>query len=361
MSTTFLVKRNAILAYNELRRDYLIDRWVVIATERARRPTDFVKQKSPQNQAGNLEVCPLCTGNEHMTPPATLVYLSADDGTVIKEKDEFELRHKDWLIRCVPNLYPAFAPPKHSDDSSQILCSNNFGYAIGHHEVLIESPRHNEHPAEAPISQLVYVINAIKDRLISLSQKPYVQYVQVFRNHGADAGASQSHAHSQIIAMPFTPSNVCQEQAASKNYYNTHKECIFCEIIKHESTTPRFITGNTHFTVIAPYGSVHPMEFWILPKRHSPNLIDITPVETEAFARILKSSLGALNDLINDPSYNYGFHMALNKGVQNYYHWHLEVYPKLTTWAGFEKSTGMYINTIKPETAASELKKTLIR
>lgn len=343
------------MPYNELRKDYLLDRWVVIATERARRPTDFAKQKTEPAKTAN---CPLCPGNEHMTPPATLVYLPSN-GDIRKDKEQDDFRHKNWLIRVIPNLYPAFAPPKDPVDTEQIMKSNNFGYAIGHHEVLVESPNHTDHPADVEPPQLIRLINAYKDRLNEISSKPYVQYVQIFRNHGLEAGASLSHAHSQLIATPFVPSTVSQEQEASKAYFNDHKTCVFCDLIKQETQTQRYITDDPHFTVFSPYASVHPMEFWIIPKRHSLNILSLTTEETEAFAKTLKSTLRALKNLINDPPYNFGIHLSLDKKAQDYYHWHLEVYPHLAIWAGFEKSTAMYINTITPETAAQELKKAL--
>jgi UDPglucose--hexose-1-phosphate uridylyltransferase len=343
------------MPYNELRKDYLLDRWVVIATERGRRPTDFAKQKKKPAQAS---VCPLCPGNEHMTPPAVLVYLESN-GEIRKDKDENGFRPKNWLIRCIPNLYPAFAPPKEQTDQAQIMKSNSFGLAIGHHEVLVESPRHDEDPADAKLPQLVHVINAYIDRLRELSAKPYVQYVSIFRNHGLEAGASLSHAHSQIIATPFVPTIVDKEIAASKNFWNQHGKCVFCEIIKKESKSPRLVHDNARFVVLAPYASVHPMEFWILPKKHDANLLNLTQTETKALAETLKASLKGLKDLVNDPPYNYGFHLSTNKDAENCYHWHLEVYPQLAIWAGFEKSTGMYINTVTPETAAAELRKAI--
>ncbi|MCW4019311.1 MAG: galactose-1-phosphate uridylyltransferase [Candidatus Bathyarchaeota archaeon] len=343
------------MPYNELRKDYLLDRWVIIATERARRPTDFAKQKTEQAKTAN---CPLCVGNEHVTPPAVLVYLPSNGG-IRKDHEQGDFRFHNWIIRNIPNLYPAFAPPKNPEDPPQILESANFGYAVGHHEVLIESPNHTDHPANAPLPQLVHVINAYKDRLDTLSQKPYVTYVQIFRNHGLDAGASLSHAHSQIITTPFIPTTVKAEREAAKTYHNQHGTCIFCDLIQQESQTQRLILDSKHFTVFAPYASVHPMEFWIIPKRHAPNFLSLTQEETEAFAWTLKTTMKALKDLLNDPPYNYGIHLAVNQDAHDYYHWHLEVYPKLTAWAGFEKSTGMYINTVTPETAAAELKKAL--
>jgi UDPglucose--hexose-1-phosphate uridylyltransferase len=344
------------MPYNELRKDYLLDRWVVIATERGRRPTDFARQKKESATAG---VCPLCPGNEHMTPPAVLVYLKSD-GQIVKDRDKNGFRHKNWLIRCIPNLYPAFAPPKRQLDQAQIMKSDRFGLAIGHHEVLVESPRHDETPADAELPQLMHVINGYIDRLRELSAKSYVQYVSIFRNHGLEAGASLSHAHSQIIATPFVPTTVEKEVAASKSFWNKHEKCVFCDIMERESKSPRLVLDNARFMVLAPYASVHPMEFWILPKKHHTNLLSLTQTEKEAFAETLKASLKALKDLVNDPPYNYGFHLSTNKEDENWYHWHLEVYPRLAIWAGFEKSTGMYINTVTPETAAAELRKVIL-
>ena len=343
------------MPYNELRKDYLLDRWVVIATERGRRPTDFAKQKKEQAQAS---VCPMCPGNEHMTPPAVLAYLK-QNGAIKKAKDENGFRHKNWLIRCVPNLFPAFAPPKDPADQTNIMKSESFGCAIGHHEVLVESPNHDDDPADAEVPQLLHVINGYIDRLRELSAKPYVKYVSIFRNHGAEAGASLSHAHSQIIVTPFVPTIVDKELAASKTFWNQHEKCVFCDIIEKESKSPRLVHDNSRFVVFAPYASVHPMEFWILPKKHAANILSLNQNEKKAFAETLKASLKGLKDLVNDPPYNYGFHLSINRNAENYYHWHLEVYPRLSIWAGFEKSTGIYINTVTPETAAAELKKAL--
>lgn len=344
------------MRYNELRKDYLLGRWVVIATERARRPTDFAKPKRDTSQ--QARICPLCAGNENMTPPAVLVYLKSNDD-IVKDKDTESLRHKNWLIRCIPNLYPAFAPPKQSADETDIMRSGNFGLGVGHHEVLVESPNHDEHPADAKLPQLVHVINAYIDRLRELSTAPYVKYVAIFRNHGAEAGASLKHAHSQLVAMPFVPQFIKQEIAVSMEFWSQNKRCFFCDLMAREAKSPRFVVDNGQFMVLTPYASVNPLEFWIIPKKHEANLLNLTTNEKESLAQTLKSTLKALKELVNDPPYNYGFHISINKEDQDCYHWHLEVYPKLTVWAGFEKSTGTYINTIPPETAAAELRQTI--
>jgi len=182
---------------NELQKDYLLDRWVVIATQRKRRPTDFVKNREEEKGA----VCPFCPGTEHMTPPAVLIYISSS-GRIIKEQDRNGRHHQNWLVRCVPNLYPIFSP---LEGGKIKIEDGSLKNALGHHEMLIESPQHDEHPAVARVSQLTHVIDSYVDRGRSLSAMRYVKYVSVFRNHGPEAGASLSHAHSQIIATPFVP------------------------------------------------------------------------------------------------------------------------------------------------------------
>jgi UDPglucose--hexose-1-phosphate uridylyltransferase len=341
------------MGYNEVRKDYLLDRWVVIATERGRRPTDFANKQREQTKG---DVCPMCPGNEHMTPPAILVYLKSGK-RITKTMDKGDTRHKNWLIRCVPNLYPAFAPPARKIDQRGIFRDGSLARGIGHHEVLIESPVHDESPADARIPQLMLVIDGYIDRLRELSAKPYVKYVSIFRNHGLEAGASLSHAHSQIIATPFVPTTVGAEMQASQRYRKEHDHCVFCDIAEKEGEGPRLILENSKFVVFAPYASVQPLEFWIIPKKHAITLLDFSQDEVKTLAETLKACLGGLKRLCNDPPYNYGFHLAINRDAGKYYHWHLEVYPKLTIWAGFEKSTGMYINTVAPETSAMEFRK----
>lgn len=300
----------------------------------------------------------MCPGNEHMTPPAILVYLKSGR-EIRKDADRGDERHKNWLVRCIPNLYPAFSPPDRKLALKGIVKHNDLAMAVGHHEVIIESPAHDAHPAEAQISQLRLVVNAYVDRLRELSGKPYVRYVSIFRNHGLEAGASLSHTHSQIIATPMIPRTVREEMKASREFWRRNRKCIFCSIIQKESKGPRLVVENSKFTVFAPYASVNPMEFWIVPKKHEATLLDLSQDEVRMLAETMKTCLGALKTLVNDPPYNYGFHLALDKSASEYYHWHLEVYPKLAVWAGFELSTGMYINTVTPEAAAESLRKTI--
>lgn len=343
------------MVVNELRKDYILDRWVVIASQRRRRPSDYTVEGRRYERGGGS--CPFCPGNEHLTPPATLLYV-IEDGALKKARDEDGARRRDWIVRCIPNLYPAFTPP----DPEQARPSWSEGHhvsmdALGHHEVLIESPNHDEHPGSARISQLIHVINALRDRFSYLMGKDYVKYVSIFRNHGASAGASLSHAHAQIIATPIIPKTVEEELASSRRYYEERERCVFCDIISVEAGSERFIWENRGFVIFAPWAPANPFEFWIFPKRHQSSILDLAEGEVRCLAEALRVSLGGLKSLLNDPPYNLGFHMA----PEEHYHWHIEVYPKLAVWAGFEKSAGIYINTMPPEEAAKDLREAFKR
>ena len=344
------------MPYNELRKDYLLDRWVVVAKERARRPTDLSKSRTAQN---NSLVCPMCVGNENLTPPAAMLFQRVGSKIKYSQDPLVGERPRDWLVRVVPNLYPAFTQPKSLVDADRVFCHCDLGNAIGHHEVVIESPIHNEEPADAELTQLELVINAYIKRLDFLSRKPYVKYVSIFRNYGLEAGASLSHAHSQIITTPMVPKILEDEYKASEAFFEKKKTCVFCDIIEKESKGPRLVLDNEFFVVITPFASVNPMEFWIIPKKHAPNIQSLSTFEASELAKTLKTSLKALKNVVNDPPYNYAFHMSIDPKVSKYYHWHLEVYPKLAIWAGFEKSTGIYINTVTPESAAESLQKAI--
>jgi len=336
---------------SEIRRDYLLDRWVIIAAERAKRPVDFVV---PRRKA-KASACVFCPGKERMTPPATLVYLSGKSGRIVRVKDTDSKRPRNWLVRSVPNLYPALKPPSKLPSRTEIG-PYEVRLGIGAHEVLIESPDHDEHPSVARPKQLRLAIRALIDRLNVLSRKTYVKYVSLFRNYLLEAGASISHAHSQIIATPMLPKLIEEELQASRKFREREGACALCEVVANEIKGPRVIYQNTNFVAIAPWASVYNFEFWILPKHHSPSILYAKASEIDELAIAMRSCLGGLSRLLQDPPYNLGFHVAPSSMKCRHYHWHIEVYPKLGSIAGFELSTGMYINTMPPERAAEALR-----
>jgi UDPglucose--hexose-1-phosphate uridylyltransferase len=168
-----------------------------------------------------------------------------------------------------------------------------------------------------------------------------------------DAGASLSHAHTQIITTPIIPPIVKDELLKSRTFYRKNKKCVFCEILSKETKSKRFIWENDNFIVFTPWAAIHPFEFWIFPKKHQPTIRNMTKKDGKKLAYAMRVSFGGLKTLLNDPSYNFGFHMF----PEECYHWHIEVYPKLTIWAGFEKNTGIFINAVPPEEGAKNLRK----
>ena len=294
-----------------------------------------------------------------MTPAATLLYFKANNH-IKKSKDSDGKRRSDWLIRVFPNLYPALSPPsktKLKGSSGQYQRMS----AIGLHEVVVESPNHDEHPGVANVEQLKLTIEAIQERVKTMSTYNYIKYVSVFRNHGKEAGASLSHAHSQIIATPMVPKLISDEIGASDRFHKENGKCAFCEIIKKESRSPRLIYKNSNFIAFASWAGIHPFEFWILPQKHQPSILDMSKNEMGALAKTMRSCFGGLKKILNDPPYCLTFHIAPPDGKYSFYHWHIEVYPYLSVFAGFEKGTNMYINTVLPESAAKILRDSIVK
>jgi UDPglucose--hexose-1-phosphate uridylyltransferase len=252
-------------------------------------------------------------------------------------------------------MYPAVSPthPRaKSPDRFPLLARA----AIGLHEIIVESPRHDDHPHEASQEQTGLWLNAAIDRINYLTERKDVESVALFRNHGKEAGASIAHAHSQIITTPSIPARIKEEHEALKHFQRMTGNCALCQVRAREVKSSRRILNLPNFTVIAPWASVFPFEFWILPRRHQPSIADLTRNEVEELANVLRVSFKALAGLLSDPPYNLAFHLGPTKAHDDVYHWHIEVYPKLAIQGGFELGSGMYINTMKPETAAQALR-----
>ena len=337
------------LVKSELRRDYLLDRWVVLAPGRARRPEDFVISRSK----AEAKVCSFCPGNENLTPPAKLLYLM-EENKIQTSRDMGRKRRSDWRVRCIPNLYPAF---KSLGFTGQRKEKGKFPYVKskpeGVHEIIIESPDHSGHPHLADESQIALWLRAAIERVCDLNAT--WANVALFRNHGREAGASIAHAHSQIIATSLVPSRIDLERKAMHRFHEETGSCALCKIRSAEAKTKRCITNGEDFTVIAPWASIFPFEFWIIPRRHLGTFMPLTADEVKHLARTIKISFRALANLLSDPPYNMIFHSAPSKSHENF-HWHIEVYPKLSVHAGFELGTGMYINTQTPESSAEALR-----
>ncbi|HBT26018.1 MAG TPA: galactose-1-phosphate uridylyltransferase, partial [Pseudothermotoga sp.] len=229
---------------------------------------------------------------------------------------------------------------------------------FGYHEVIIETPDHNTHLALMDYKQVEEVIWAYKQRFETIMKDSKIQYVLIFKNHGSDAGASLQHPHSQLIAIPTIPKRVQEELSGSQEYFSYKERCVFCDIIDQElQLQERIVEENEDFVSIEPFAARFPCETWIIPKRHSHDFRNILDKEIKSFSQILKNTLYKIYGALDNPPYNFMLHTAPNTGEgKNYYHWHLEIVPRLTKVAGFEWGSGFYINPMPPEEATKYLR-----
>jgi UDPglucose--hexose-1-phosphate uridylyltransferase len=325
----------------ELRKDPILGRWVIIATERGRRPSDF----KPEERKASGGFCPLCEGNEDKTPPEVFAFR---DGTPPDSEG--------WSLRVVPNKFPALRIEGDLNREGEGVYDKMTG--VGAHEIVVETPFHQETLVTLPRKAVENVLRAYRERIVDLRRDRRFQYVLVFKNHGAAAGASLEHSHSQIIALPIVPKRVREEIEGAKNYFNYKDRCVFCDIISQElGQKKRIISENKYFVAIAPFASNFPFEAWVLPKIHHPNFGFMNPFPLEEAAEILQDTLQRLDLVLNDPPFNYIIHNSPFPDVdRDYYHWHFEILPKLTKMAGFEMGTGFFINPTPPEEAAAYLR-----
>lgn len=326
----------------ELRKDPVIGRWVIISAERGKRPSDFLI--APEKKRGGF--CPFCEGNEDKTPPEVLAYRAP--GT--------QPNKPGWRIRVVSNKYPALqieGELKRRGDGVY-----DYMNGVGAHEVIIETPDHDKDLFDLDVAQIEDVWWAIRDRILDLQKDPRFQYILVFKNHGAAAGASLEHTHSQLIATPIIPKRVLEELNGFQKHYGYKERCIFCDMIRQEKETDkRIVLENDRFIAFEPFAPRFPFETWILPKNHILHFENSQKEDYADLARIMKEIVTRINRALSDPPYNFVIHTApLTEDNYQDFHWHIEFIPKLTKIAGFEWGSGFYINPTPPEDAAKFLK-----
>jgi UDPglucose--hexose-1-phosphate uridylyltransferase len=318
---------------NQLRLDPLTGRWVVVSTERAKRPLAFAPMAPIQ--ADTTRPCPFCPGNEEATPPALETY--GPEG--------------HWLVRVVPNLYPAFEgdDPFVVTNRGPVFTQATAG---GIHEVLVLSPDHGNSWSALSDEQTGVVMTAIRDRIEEHASIPGLRYSQAIVNSGREAGASIEHPHGQLLGMSFVPRELVEEQAGFARFAG---RCLLCTAADaEEDVGHRVIYADERVLVICPFWSGTPYEMLVIPRAHGPHLHRSPPADLHAVGVALKSVLGSLRHVVGDVAYNLVFHSAPYRAPEPY-HWHVHVVPKLTTVAGFELGTGVLINIMNPELASQLL------
>ncbi len=326
----------------ELRRDPVVGRWVIISTDRGKRPSDFGKEV----ETGVGKFCPFCPGNEDKTPPELLAYHEPG-----REKNA-----PGWWVRVVPNKFPALQIEGGLNRQGEGMYDKMNG--VGAHEVVIETADHATDYPELPSNRAQDVIWAFRDRIMDLKKDPRFEYILVFKNKGAAAGASLSHTHSQLIATPVVPKQVRELVSGAKNYFEYKERCVFCDMIKQEmSTGSRIVAENDDFIAFVPFAARFPFEVWILPKVHDSDFEDVQKHEVVNLSQMLQLVLKRLKNVLDNPPYNFVVtNSPLRESKLAYFHWHLEIIPKLTKVAGFEWGSGFYINPTPPEEAAKFLR-----
>lgn len=326
---------------SEFRQNPITKAWVLIAPNRAKRPEDFKTKSVMEGQRDIDHACVFCPGNESTNRE---LYRAPSRG--------------DWGVRVVENKF-------HALDGSPLYRHKEFYMSrsgTGDHEVVI-TRKHNEPVALQSIGTVELTLSTFIERFKALAENPSLAYVQVFHNHGLQAGASLIHPHHQILATPMVPPHIHQEMLGCYHYYQTNRTCIYCDIVAEElKVRDRVVYESEHFVVISAYASRSPFETWILPKKHGARFEHIDREERKHLSFVLKVTLGQLYTKLNDPPLNFYVHTmpllrdrhTLNE--ENSFHWHLTIFPRISTWAGFEFATGIPINPMPPEETAKFLR-----
>jgi UDPglucose--hexose-1-phosphate uridylyltransferase len=319
---------------SQLRLNPLTGRWVTVAVERAARPGELISRQlavesDPQRK------CPFCPGNEEATPPALETY--GPSGT--------------WLVRVVPNLFPAF-------EGNEALRVQNLGpvftqaTASGVHEVLVFSPDHAATWADLDDKHAGLAMAAIRDRMEDHARHSTVRYTQAIVNAGREAGASLEHPHAQLLGIPFVPGEIAEEEAGFRRFEGS---CILCTLVEAElQAGHRVVIDDERVMVVCPYWSGAPYEMLVIPREHDVHLENGSPADVVAVGRAIRDALALLRARVGDTAYNLVFHTAPHHH-EGPFHWHVHIVPRLTSLAGFEQGTGVMINIVAPELAARHL------
>lgn len=326
---------------SELRQDATTFDWIIIATERAKRPHEFkTNQQSELSPPMYEKSCPFCRGNEEKEPNVLATYGNGDE----------------WEIKVVPNKYPALTPEGDTTREEWSLFRRIHGY--GDHEIVIETPLHNELIPFMQDAHVVNLIRAYRDRYHVLKRDRNIRIIIIFKNHGLGAGTSLEHSHSQIVASPIVPPYIRRKYEVATQHFDNTGRCLHHDIQHAElEEGKRIVADTSHFVALHPFASHYPFETWIMPKAHKSSFGNISEAEIEDVAKLLKEVLLKLYLSLKNPDYNFIIHTApVDDEHKTYYLWHIQIIPRLTQAAGFELGSGIYVNVALPEETATFLR-----
>ena len=326
----------------QIRLNKLTQEWVIYAPSRRKRPQDFQKKHQARQVSLNQNrLCPFCPGNEDASEVIMLSMLNR--------------QQTGWQTRVLANKFPALTPDENQHRRTEGIYLVMPGY--GRHEVVIESPDHDQDIATMSTADVEIVIETYYKRYIELMQVHENMMAIIFRNHGSQAGASLSHPHSQILVTGMVPQHIRWQEQEAQRYYDYWGRCVYCHILEFESQNRRRVVNeNDSFLAFVPFAAEVPFEIWIMPKKHQADFGSISDSEKVDFALILQNVLIKLYQKLNDPDYNYVINTAARyKAEEPQVHWYCQIRPRLTTQAGFEIGAGVNINPSIPEADADFL------
>jgi UDPglucose--hexose-1-phosphate uridylyltransferase len=324
---------------SEIRQDLTTEEWVIVARERAKRPSDFVPQQVKPELPVFSTSCPFCPGNESMTPSETLAYRDRETGR--------------WRVRAVSNKFPALNP-----EGSTIRKSESGFFismdGVGIHEVIVETSEHNKVLALQDESGVADVLRAYQERYNAIKQMPFVKLITIYKNFGPKAGTTLEHSHSQLIGTPIVPRHMRMQFDVTTRYFDSLGRCLYCDLAQHEiAAADRVIMETESYVVFHPFASHSPFETWITPKRNQASFGNIREEELADLAHVLRSILLKLYLRLNNPDYNYVINSApVEDENKAYYSWHIRIIPRLTELVGFEIGSGINMNVAIPEETA---------
>lgn len=303
---------------SELRKDYVQDKYVIIAPRRSARPRDPECPPPPGRTPGPCVLCP-----EHIDRERAIMTVGPK---------------KAWRMKVVRNAFPAV--------------SQDNDLAYGDQEVVVETPHPDRQLEELPVAGIEELFKVYAERTAAITEDERIQYIIIFKNNGGRAGASITHSHSQIFATDFIPPHLVDKSRKAFEYKLRNGGCVYCDVISAESRGPRAVYADRHVVAFTPYASMHNYELWILPRRHLDNITALSAAERKSWAVVLKRALTAIAAL--GLPYNYYFHQVIFDTDQHLY---MKITPRGSVWAGVEIGSGLIINPVSPEDAAAYYRK----
>jgi UDPglucose--hexose-1-phosphate uridylyltransferase len=326
---------------SELRQNTATREWVVIASDRAKRPDDFSSEarELTGERPEHDDQCPFCPGNE---------------------EPELEIarfpKGERWQVRVIRNKYPALttkgAPVRTAEGVHRVISG------VGRHEVIIESPRHNACLALQTTEEVATFLGVLQGRAREATDDPHVEYCVCFENHGESAGTSLQHPHAQLVALPVVPENIRVRAEEARRHYDDNGSCVFCDMLGDELREgSRVVIDSEQHVAFVPFAASSPFHMWILPRRHDTTFLHARDEELRDLADVLRRALRKLYVGLHDPDYNYVVRSAAARDEnQEYLHWYVSIIPRVARAAGFELGSGMYINPAIPEENAGFLR-----